>query len=50
MCYRCDGKKECSVEANKGTFGIDPCEGVPKYLEMDYECVEEQAVPTGKTI
>ncbi|XP_069139267.1 L-rhamnose-binding lectin CSL2-like [Argopecten irradians] len=34
----CNGKQKCDVRAHNGVFG-DPCRGVPKYLEVIYDCV-----------
>eukprot|EP00300_Choanocystis_sp_HF-7_P023870 c25256_g1_i1.p1 GENE.c25256_g1_i1~~c25256_g1_i1.p1 ORF type:complete len:2949 (+),score=651.92 c25256_g1_i1:1898-10744(+) len=34
---QCHDKESCEVHANSKVFG-DPCPGVSKYLEVDYEC------------
>jgi hypothetical protein len=35
---QCDGQfSSCDVSANNGVFG-DPCPGIYKYLELEYEC------------
>ncbi|XP_077984347.1 uncharacterized protein LOC144438987 [Glandiceps talaboti] len=34
----CEGKVSCSIDAQNSVFG-DPCSGVQKYLEVQYECV-----------
>ncbi|XP_002730587.1 rhamnose-binding lectin-like [Saccoglossus kowalevskii] len=35
----CEGRSFCSVPLQGATFGPDPCYGIYKYLEVDYECV-----------
>ncbi|XP_078353652.1 rhamnose-binding lectin-like [Oculina patagonica] len=35
----CQGKQECSLKASNDVFG-DPCDGITKYLEVRYECLE----------
>lgn len=37
----CNGNTECTVEATSATWG-DPCPGVTKYLEVQYECQESR--------
>ena len=34
---KCDGKKNCELEAKNGVFG-DTCYGTYKYLEVTFEC------------
>ena len=33
----CNGLSECTVSVNNNVFG-DPCGGIHKYLEVNYEC------------
>ncbi len=42
-CFRCQGKIECSFEVNNSWYGTDPCVGTYKYLEVQYECVPDNA-------
>ena len=35
----CEGKQTCTIEASNSIFG-DPCGGIEKYLEVDYQCVQ----------
>ena len=35
----CDKKQSCSVKNDWQQLGPDPCPGVPKYLQIDYQCV-----------
>lgn len=38
MYYRCNEKRNCSIQANTSLFS-DPCPGTMKYLEAQYRCV-----------
>ncbi|CAD5126322.1 DgyrCDS14473 [Dimorphilus gyrociliatus] len=33
----CSGKTQCTIQANSEIFG-EPCQGVPKYLKVEYTC------------
>ena len=39
---RCDGKRECHLEAKKGFIhkNHDPCSSTRKYLKVEYGCEE----------
>ena len=39
VAKRCEDKQSCQVPASSELFG-DPCEGIHKYLEVDYKCIE----------
>ena len=49
---QCDGQISCNVAAFPTAFGSDPCPGVSKYLEIEYECgayarsVSRRRIPT----
>ena len=34
----CQGKTACTLTANYGSFGVDPCRGTYKYLLVAYKC------------
>lgn len=36
--YRCNGEKQCTIDVTSAEFGIDPCPGTTKYLEVTYKC------------
>ena len=42
LTLRCDGKRECHLEATKGFFhkNHDPCSGTRKYFKVEYGCEE----------
>ena len=42
---RCDGESSCQVPAKNNIFG-DPCRGIYKYLEVNYNCID---VPINRT-
>ena len=37
---RCQQRVSCTLTADASLFGEDPCFGIYKYLEVDFECVE----------
>ena len=41
---RCNGTQKCSVTASNVHFGGDPCPGTVKYLEIEYNCLDESAM------
>ena len=43
----CDKKQNCAVKNDWTQLGKDPCPGVPKYLQIDYQCVSKTT--TSKT-
>ena len=43
----CDKKQNCVVKNDWTQLGKDPCPGVPKYLQIDYQCVSKTT--TSKT-
>lgn len=36
----CQGKKTCTVFVGLSTFGSDPCVGIYKYLDAEYNCID----------
>ena len=44
---RCDGREKCEINVNNDVFG-DPCPGIEKYLQVDYECIEKNAITTNQ--
>ena len=38
IIFRCNLERECDISADSETFGLDPCPGVPKYLEVYFGC------------
>ncbi len=38
MEQKCNGKKTCSQDVNNGALGGDPCRGLKKALEYEYDC------------
>ncbi|XP_038077101.1 uncharacterized protein LOC119744950 [Patiria miniata] len=46
LIAKCQGKEECSVDVSSEVFG-DPCYGVNKYLEVDFQCT---ATPKPKSV
>lgn len=42
----CEGYHECKLPVEVASFGEDPCAGVFKYLDVDYECVSGLPVIT----
>lgn len=43
----CQQRVSCTLTADGSLFGEDPCLGVYKYLEVDFECVETAPCPRG---
>ena len=35
----CDGRQRCNITVENEMFGADPCHGIYKYLEFDFECI-----------
>merc|ERR1719189_3086727 len=46
---RCNLERECDISADSETFGLDPCPGVPKYLEVYFGCFPETSVSPATT-
>lgn len=42
--YECQGQSRCILHAKPSAFGIDPCHGTLKYLEVRYECVPKSQI------
>ena len=37
----CDGREQCQINPSTNVFGDDPCPGIPKYVEIQYDCEAE---------
>ncbi|XP_071836091.1 uncharacterized protein [Apostichopus japonicus] len=46
----CEGYHECKLPVEVASFGEDPCAGVFKYLDVDYECVSGLPVITDEYV
>lgn len=42
----CEGYHECKLPVEVASFGEDPCDGVFKYLDVDYKCISGLPVIT----
>nr|XP_054764795.1 L-rhamnose-binding lectin CSL2-like [Lytechinus pictus] len=43
VSFHCQGQKMCKLPVRNSTFfGIDPCPGTRKYLEVSYECMDTE--------
>lgn len=43
----CQQRVSCTLTADATLFGEDPCYGIYKYLEIDFECIESRPCPEG---
>ncbi|KAI8498532.1 eva-1 [Branchiostoma belcheri] len=42
MLDECQNKRHCQVQVHTQVFGVDPCPGTSKYLEVKYKCKPSQ--------
>ncbi|XP_041474677.1 uncharacterized protein LOC121423414 isoform X3 [Lytechinus variegatus] len=43
VSFHCQGQKMCKLPVMNSTFfGVDPCPGTRKYLEVSYECMDSE--------
>lgn len=43
---QCRNRQSCQIQASNDNFGGDPCPGVSKYLEVNYECRALESRPS----
>ena len=37
---KCDNRPSCQLRSSSSVFGVDPCEGTYKYLQVKYQCIQ----------